>query len=182
VPIEPFASSHHPGTLIPLVYVSICFEKDSLVADDPLVLSDRSGGGRKTETAETRTAEFARRRVLVVDDVRGAAYLLTKLLELLGQDVDSANCGTVALEKARAQPPDLVISDLTMPGMSGYELAKEMRADPLIQQATLVALSGRDQESEVLFADSGFDFYLCKPVGVEDLKGLLRSTCKSSTT
>jgi PAS domain S-box-containing protein len=114
------------------------------------------------------------RRILVVDDTHAAAYMLGKLLETMGQQVQTVNSAAAALESARQNPPDVVISDIAMPEMDGYELARRLRQEPRLKNAVLVALTGYGQDSDKQRAsDAGFDRHLVKPVGLDTLQQLL---------
>jgi signal transduction histidine kinase len=113
-------------------------------------------------------------RVLVVDDSESAAHLLARLLKRLGQEVRVAHSAEEALSIVNDFQPQLVISDIGMPGMSGLELAQRLRALPDLPQPLLVALTGYGQESDrrqVLGA--GFDKHLTKPIGLAALEELL---------
>lgn len=114
------------------------------------------------------------RRILVVDDNRSAAYLLSHLLISLQQTVESAHSGAAALQLLSAFSPDVVISDIAMPDMSGLELARTIRANPELKQPVLVALSGYTQHSDQEAAvAAGFDLHLIKPASLEQLVKLL---------
>jgi PAS domain S-box-containing protein len=116
------------------------------------------------------------RRIVVVDDTRAAVYTLARLLETMGQQVRTANDAAMALELVRKERPDLVISDLAMPNMNGYELAQRLRQDPALSGLVLVALTGYGQESSRRQAkEAGFDYYLVKPVSLEALETMLAS-------
>jgi signal transduction histidine kinase/ActR/RegA family two-component response regulator len=114
--------------------------------------------------------------ILVVDDIKSAAYVLSRLLQALGQQVHTADCADAALEVARRERPDIIISDITMPGVDGYELARWLRQEPALQHSILVALTGHgeDQDREQSKA-AGFHHHLVKPVDVEDLRKLIQS-------
>lgn len=112
--------------------------------------------------------------VLVVDDEPSSAYTLCKLLELMGQRVRTAHDGAAALAEIKATRPDVVISDIAMPHMDGFQLAKRVRENPGLNGVTLVALTGYGQESDRRQAqEAGFDFHLVKPVGLASLQELL---------
>lgn len=116
----------------------------------------------------------AARRVLVVDDSESAAHLLARLLTKLGQQVHVSHSAEDALSVVTEFQPDLVISDIGMPGMSGMELAQRLRSLSDLKQPLLVALTGYGQESDrqqVLAA--GFDKHLTKPIGMAILEQLL---------
>lgn len=115
-------------------------------------------------------------RVWVVDDTADAVYVLGKLLEAMGQQVWTTHEPMAALERARHEQPDLVISDLGMPEMDGYELARRLRALPELADVVLVALTGYGQDSDRQRAiEAGFDHHLVKPVSVDALRSLLVS-------
>jgi CheY-like chemotaxis protein len=116
------------------------------------------------------------RRILVVDDNPAAAQLLQRLLEKLGQEVVVLQSAEAAIDELPRVNPHIVISDITMPGMSGYELAKKLRALDLQNRPRLIALSGYGAESDRQRAlAAGFDDYLVKPAGVEMLRVMLES-------
>jgi PAS domain S-box-containing protein len=127
-------------------------------------------------TPAASTIPLPRHRIVVVDDTRAALYTLARLLETMGQHVLTADNAASAIELIHSQPPDLVISDLAMPNMNGYELAQRVRDDPAIAELVLVALTGYGQESNRRRArEAGFDDYLVKPVSLEALQKLLAS-------
>jgi CheY-like chemotaxis protein len=129
-----------------------------------------------TEDAGAPTPRLPEHRVLVVDDTRDSAFILSKLLVSLGQRVATADNGTSALEAARQARPDVVISDIAMAGMDGYELARRIRQDPALAGVRLVALTGYDHDADRQRAmQAGFDHHLVKPVSVEVLKNLFSS-------
>ncbi|HUS24865.1 MAG TPA: PAS domain S-box protein [Candidatus Binatia bacterium] len=103
-------------------------------------------------------------RTLVVDDNRDAADTLGALLRQQGHDVAVAYDGPAALEAARAHPPALVLLDIGMPGMDGYEVARRLRAMPGMERAIIAALTGWGQERDVQRSvQAGFDRHLVKP-------------------
>jgi CheY-like chemotaxis protein len=123
--------------------------------------------------AGERTARSSRnRRVLVVDDNRDGAESLADVVRMLGHTVDVAYDGAAALEKARANPPDVMLCDIGLPGMSGYEVAKAVRATD--ERVQLIAVSGYAQPEDVKRAlDAGFDAHVAKPCDPETIDRLL---------
>jgi|GEM_PF-2551280 len=121
-----------------------------------------------------KPADLPRRKILVVDDNHAAIYLLSQLLTSLGQEVQIAKSGLEALNGFSHFQPDLVISDIGMPDMSGYDLARHIRDLVEISQPVLVALTGYGQatDREAAYA-AGFDQHLVKPVSLGDLVKLL---------
>ncbi|MDB5953761.1 ATP-binding protein [Ramlibacter sp.] len=120
-------------------------------------------------------AVLAPARVLVVDDNRDAAETLTTFLEMLGLQAHSVYDGSDALPAARAFAPDVVLLDIGLPGMDGYEVARALRADQQVAGVRLVALTGwgGDEDRRRAMA-AGFDHHLTKPVDLAVLEDLLR--------
>lgn len=113
--------------------------------------------------------------VLVVDDNHSAAYLLSRLLEKLQQRVAVAHSAGEAADMVLHLVPDILISDIAMPGESGYDLAARVRKMKLAKPPILIALTGYGQESDRQQAlASGFDLHLTKPIGLPALKRLLQ--------
>ncbi len=113
------------------------------------------------------------RRVLVVDDNRDAADSLAQLVGILGHDPEVAYDGPAALEKVRAHAPDVVLCDIGLPGMDGYEVARRVRS-MTGDEIRLVAVSGYAQPEDVSRAiEAGFDAHVAKPADPEKLQGLL---------
>jgi len=111
-------------------------------------------------------------RILVVDDNRDAADSLATLLQLMGNETHTAYDGDQALEAAPAFRPDVVILDIGLPGMSGYEVARAIRMQPWGKTTVLVALTGWGQPEDMLHtAEAGFDRHIVKPV---EPKALMR--------
>jgi PAS domain S-box-containing protein len=114
------------------------------------------------------------RRVLVVDDNADAADSLAVLLRLLGHDVRVTHDGPRALAAAADGWPELVLLDIGMPGMDGYEVARRLRADPATAGAVLAALTGWGQEEDRRRSkEAGFDHHLVKPADLDMLQRLL---------
>lgn len=114
--------------------------------------------------------------LLIVDDNESASHLLSRVLEKLGQRVQVARSAEEALAALQHFAPHVVISDIAMPGVSGYELAAQIRKLPLPKQPLLIALTGYGQESDRREAlAAGFDQHLTKPIGLPELKTLLET-------
>jgi CheY-like chemotaxis protein len=113
--------------------------------------------------------------VLVVDDNRDAAETLSTFLEMLGVQAQQVHDGAEVLEAARAFGPDVVLLDIGLPGMDGYQVARALRADPELAHARLIALTGWGAEEDRRRAqEAGFDHHLTKPVDLAVLEDLLR--------
>jgi CheY-like chemotaxis protein/anti-sigma regulatory factor (Ser/Thr protein kinase) len=114
-------------------------------------------------------------KLLVVDDNRDAAESLCMVLEAEGHDVRCAFSAQQALASAPEWRPDLVLLDIGLPGMDGYEVARRLRAEPALARCCLVALTGYGQPSDQQRArDAGFDHHLVKPAPLEEISRLIR--------
>jgi two-component system CheB/CheR fusion protein len=123
---------------------------------------------------EPPAARPAPLRVLVVDDNTDAAESLAMLLRTEGHEVAVATNGERALEIAPRVEADLMLVDIAMSGMNGYELARALRTSGLKDGAMLVAMSGFGQaEAKAKASEAGFDAYLVKPASLEDLNRVL---------
>jgi signal transduction histidine kinase len=119
-------------------------------------------------------APAAARRVLVVEDNVDAGETLRALLELRGHDVAVALSGAEALELLSQRRADIVLCDLGLPTMSGYDVARAVRANPALRDILLIALTGYGQpEDRRRSAEAGFDAHLVKPVDLKALDGVL---------
>ena len=104
-------------------------------------------------------------RILLIDDNVDAADSLKLLLKLGGHDVEVAYNGRDGLLRARAFAPDIVLCDIGLPDMSGYEVARAMRADPALGGIMLAALTGYARPVDIRKAQqAGFDAHLAKPL------------------
>jgi CheY-like chemotaxis protein len=112
--------------------------------------------------------------VLVVEDDPDAAATLQQMLELWGYEPQVAPTGPAALTIARDYHPEVVLCDIGLPGMDGYQVAAELRRDPATASALLIALTGYGRaEDRSLGETAGFDHYLVKPVSPDALLELL---------
>ncbi len=120
-----------------------------------------------------------RLRILVVDDNVDSADSLALLLELGGHEVRTAHDGPRALEAARAFQPRVVLLDIGLPGMNGYEVARHLRELPEAGRALLIALTGYGQDDDRRKAlDAGFDHHLVKPVDFDALRALINALAR----
>ena len=118
--------------------------------------------------------------MLVVDDNRDAAESLAMLLRTTGADVHVAHDGPAALEEFELREPHVVLLDIGMPDMDGYEVARRLREISNPQRVALVALTGWGQdEDRQRVREAGFDHHLVKPVDLASLQTLLTSLAAS---
>jgi len=113
-------------------------------------------------------------RVLVVEDHADTAQTVSLLLSLAGHDVEVAANGQAAMAAAEANPPDVMLLDLGLPDMDGWQVARHVQAQPAEKRPLMVAVSGRDTpEARRLSEEAGIDLHLIKPVDPVRLHQLL---------
>lgn len=114
------------------------------------------------------------RRILIVDDSRDGGESLSVLLRVLGADVSLVHSGRAALQAVESFRPEVVLLDIGMPGMDGYEVARRIRANPANRGIMLIALTGWGQkEDRERSTAAGFDHHLVKPADIDQLRQLL---------
>jgi PAS domain S-box-containing protein len=143
----------------------------------PVVSVSRAAiGGRVPYVSRPHVTDALRRRVLVVDDNVDAAESIAMILRLSGYDVRCTYDGPSVLETARGYRPDIVVLDIGLPGMSGYEVAQQLRRQPGFERVPLVAVTGYGQEEDRRRSlEAGFDFHLTKPVDPQALQAFVAS-------
>jgi PAS domain S-box-containing protein len=126
------------------------------------------------EPARAAAAAMPQLRVLVIEDNVDAAETLEEMLRLWGHEVAVAHDGRAGVEKARAFEPDVVLCDIGLPVMDGYQVARAIRTDPALAPTLLVALTGYAlAEDKRRAAAAGFDRHLGKPVPVDVIEDVL---------
>jgi DNA-binding response OmpR family regulator len=109
-------------------------------------------------------------RILVADDDVDIRELVEFKLSTLGHDVVAVSDGAAAIEACRAERPDLAVLDVMMPGVSGLDAIRAIRADPALADLPVILLTARAQESDVETGfDSGADDYITKPFSPREL-------------
>ena len=122
----------------------------------------------------TSGAAKAARRVLIVDDNRDSAISLALLFKCLGNQVRMAFDGPAAVAEAKDFVPEIVLLDIGMPGMNGYDVARAIRAEPQLKSVVLVAQTGWGQDEDRRKShEAGFDGHLVKPVDFKEMQAMI---------
>lgn len=138
--------------------------------------TDRSSGGRRTYADPMATDTD---RILVVDDDPNVAEVLTRYLELEGYRVETVDDGAVALDRALADPPLLVILDLMLPGMDGLEVCRRLRAS---SPTPVIMLTAKGSESDrVIGLELGADDYVAKPFSAKELTARVKAVLRRAS-
>jgi two-component system cell cycle response regulator DivK len=141
-----------------------------------------------TQTLETRTNEVAepagsaqRMRVLVVDDFDDAREMYAEYLEFVGFQVEVARNGVEAVEKAQGAPPDIILMDLSLPVMDGWEATRRLKQDQRTRDIPVMALSGHVLAGNAEQArQAGADEFVAKPCLPQDLEARIHRMLKPS--
>ena len=113
--------------------------------------------------------------VLVVEDSRTQQQMILDLLKSSGLDVEAACDGVEALEQMKKSPPDLVVLDIVMPKMNGYEVCRRLKADPKTQSVPVVMCSSKGEEFDRYWGmKQGADAYIAKPFEPVELIGTVK--------
>ncbi|MDC3989144.1 PAS domain S-box protein [Polyangium jinanense] len=145
----------------------------------PILPEAKPQAGAGASAASHPTAS---RRILLVDDNPDVAESLSMLLRIAGHEVHTVHDGPAALEAARTFRPEVVLLDIGLPGMNGYEVARRLRQDPDQGQAILVALTGYGHdEDRRRTKEAGFSAHLVKPVDLVKLDAILASVGASTS-
>jgi PAS domain S-box-containing protein len=125
----------------------------------------------------------ARYRILIADDNRDGADSLAMLLQVMGHEVETAYAGDQAVEIAEKMRPDVILLDIGMPRLNGYEACRRIRTQPWGREVVLIALTGWGQEEDRRRTrEASFDLHLVKPVDGADLIKILASVLGDATT
>ena len=142
----------------------------------PLGSADLDPGTQNGVDSESlaEQSDSTPKRVLVVDDNEDGARILGRLLKGCGYHAELTHDGPTALEAARVRPPDVVLLDIGLPGMDGFEVARRLREREGPDRALLVAITGYGREEDLRRSrEAGFDHHLVKPVDPQSLTDLL---------
>jgi PAS domain S-box-containing protein len=146
-----------------------------------LPLAEETRPEAKPAAAKPKSRPATSRRILIVDDNEDAAESISMMLSLDGHEVRTAYDGPGALEAAGAFRPDVILLDIGLPGMDGYEIARRLKKNGRLDRALLVAVTGYGQEEDRRRAEAaGFDLHLTKPVQPERLRELVNRSRSES--
>ncbi len=120
------------------------------------------------------------RKILVVDDERGIVSTLKIFLESNNYKIVEAYTGDEAIRKAHSEAPDLILLDLMLPDMTGYEICNNLRKDPLTSSIPIIMLTGMGEAGRLAGLELGADDYIAKPFDLNELKTRIRNVLRNS--
>ena len=146
------------------------------VIELPLIDIPQDAAASETNLAnvETATPPSTAKRILLIEDNQDSAESLKEYLELLGHRVAIANSGPEGVQLAAANPPEIVVCDIGLPGMNGHAVCSELKRIPSLSQTTVIALTGHPSEPQGSQVQGDFDLYLLKPVDPSRLAELIQ--------
>ena len=134
-----------------------------------------TNAARTGTEASIKPANSDRVSILIVDDNTSGAQTLRMLLDLDGYDVSVANCGQDAIRQFQETIPSIVLLDIGLPDMSGYDVARQIRATTGGEHVTIMAITGWGSErDQALAKEAGCDLHITKPVNFDRLEQLLK--------
>ena len=136
----------------------------------------------KTDVQTKQEIYFNKGSIIVADDVFLNTELVKKLLMPIGIEVHTADCGDKAIQMLETITPDLILLDMRMPGLSGYEVAKLIKSNPKTKQIPIIAFTASVFSSEKIMQSGDFEGYLFKPVKRADLINLVSKYIPDSKT
>ena len=182
----PFGTSHLPQAQIerdadgiPAASRALAFveEAQAWVADQPVSVTPPVEAANADIELQAQTG--MRHRILVADDNLDMRRYISQLLAAEGYDVKTVNDGESALNSVLQEIPDLIVSDVMMPGLDGFELVQRLRSDPRTAKVPIVLLSARaGEEARIEGLESGADDYLVKPFSARALIARVASNIK----
>ncbi len=130
----------------------------------------------------TQSREGNTPNILIVDDTPANVLLLERMLTGRGYTTNAVLSGVLALQAARTQPPDLILLDINMPGMNGYELCQLLKADELLKEIPVIFISALDETMNKVkaFSAGGVD-YVTKPFQLDEIHARIRTHLKISS-
>jgi PAS domain S-box-containing protein len=138
------------------------------------IATSSDGGSQTTDAHDAQPEVYHPCRILIVDDNKDAANALSQLLDMMGNEIVVRYDGRSGIEAVKLFQPEVVLCDIGMPKMNGYDTARNIRATEWGKTTTLIALTGFGQDDDVQRSfDAGFDHHLVKPVDVDALLALL---------
>ena len=117
-------------------------------------------------------------RILIVDDFADNLFLLQTILEAEEYEVDTADNGSLALAKISAYPPDLVLLDVMMPGMNGFEVTRRIRRNSKLPFIPILLITAYEEASVIEGLEIGANDFIRKPIDFEELVARIGAFCR----
>ncbi|MDE1895927.1 MAG: response regulator [Rhodospirillales bacterium] len=159
-----------------------CGKGSTFTLTVPLATSPAPAANPSLAATAQPPATKAALKVLVVDDTQEVAQTTGWMLEELGHEYRLVNDGHLALEAAHAYQPDVILLDIGLPGMSGYDVCRALRQDAALKDITIIAQTGWGQERDKASArEAGFDHHMVKPVGLKALGEMMEDVAAAKS-
>ena len=134
------------------------------------------------EQAVKKTSlDASRFHILIIEDIHAVAFMFRRLLESDGHNVRVARSVEEARDLIAAEHPEVIFSDIGLPGMNGFEFAEELSSNQLLGKIPLIAMTGSSRNQDIKRATAaGFDFFLSKPIDIHEVRAVIQKISESN--
>ena len=152
--------------------LSLLEENPGITTED---ISDKLSVSRSLVEDTLKTMSDIRQKILIVDDEMDALLALKVALETEGYNIAEAKDGYEAIDKVRSEIPDLILLDLMIPGIDGFEVCRQLKSDPMYKHIPIIMLTARGEvDDKVEGIELGADDYVTKPFNLKELKARIK--------
>lgn len=152
--------------------LSLLEENPGITTED---ISDKLSVSRSLVEDTLKTMSDIRQKILIVDDEMDALLALKVALETEGYNIAEAKDGYEAIDKVRSEIPDVILLDLMIPGIDGFEVCRQLKSDPMYKHIPIIMLTARGEvDDKVEGIELGADDYVTKPFNLKELKARIK--------
>ena len=131
--------------------------------------------GEADQAADKTPCDTPRFNILIIEDIHAVAFMFRRLLESAGHTVRVAKHAEEARNLIADEPPDVIFSDIGLPGMNGFEFAEELSSQQELEKIPLIAMTGSSRNQDIKRATAaGFDYFLSKPIDIHEVRDVIR--------
>ncbi len=152
--------------------LSLLEENPGITTED---ISDKLSVSKSLVEDTLKTMSDIRQKILIVDDEMDALLALKVALETQGYNIAEAKDGYEAIDKVRSEIPDLILLDLMIPGIDGFEVCRQLKSNPMYKHIPIIMLTARGEvDDKVEGIELGADDYVTKPFNLKELKARIK--------
>lgn len=158
--------------------LSLLEENPGITTED---ISDKLSVSRSLVEDTLKTMSDIRQKILIVDDEMDALLALKVALETEGYSIAEAKDGYEAIDKVHSEIPDVILLDLMIPGIDGFEVCRQLKSDPMYRHIPIIMLTARGEiDDKVEGIELGADDYVTKPFNLKELKARIKMILRRS--
>ena len=148
------------------------------LCDESSLKGARLAADQAANAVEGEASQF---NILIIEDIHAVAFMFRRLLESAGHSVRVAKSVEEARDLIAVKKPEVIFSDIGLPGMNGFEFAQELSSDPKLEKIPLIAMTGSSRNQDVVRATAaGFDYFLSKPIDIHEVRDVIQKISKTS--